>query len=63
MRIRSPRPSVSCPDFRNYVIGTDVFTPKTIRRFTWHDNGAVYGAPDKRFDGATPFAESIPVRD
>lgn len=41
------------PDFRSHVIDTDVFTPKTIRRFTWHDNGAVYGAPDKQLDGAT----------
>jgi phytoene dehydrogenase-like protein len=41
------------PDFRRHVIDTDVFTPKTIRRFTWHDNGAVYGAPDKRLDGTT----------
>lgn len=41
------------PDFRRYVVDTDVFTPKTIRRFTWHDNGAVYGAPDKQFDGTT----------
>jgi phytoene dehydrogenase-like protein len=41
------------PDFRGHVVATDVFTPKTIRRFTWHDNGAVYGAPDKRLDGAT----------
>lgn len=41
------------PDFRPYVIDTDLFTPKTIRRFTWHDNGAVYGAPDKRLDGRT----------
>jgi phytoene dehydrogenase-like protein len=41
------------PDFRDHVIATDVFTPKTIRRFTWHDNGAVYGAPDKRLDGVT----------
>lgn len=41
------------PDFRSRVIATDVFTPKTIRRFTWHDNGAVYGAPDKRLDGST----------
>lgn len=30
-----------------------MFTPLTIRRFTWHDNGAVYGAPEKRFDGST----------
>ena len=41
------------PDFRNYVIDTDLFTPTTIRRFTWHDNGAVYGAPDKKLDGTT----------
>ncbi len=41
------------PDFRRYIVDTDVFTPKTIRRFTWHDNGAVYGAPDKQLDGTT----------
>ena len=41
------------PDFRPYVIDTDLFTPKTIRRFTWHDNGAVYGAPEKKLDGTT----------
>jgi phytoene dehydrogenase-like protein len=41
------------PDFRRYIIDTDVFTPKTIRRFTSHDNGAVYGAPDKQLDGTT----------
>jgi phytoene dehydrogenase-like protein len=41
------------PDFRRYVIDTDVFTPKTIRRFTWHAGGAVYGAPDKQLDGTT----------
>ncbi|MEL7500334.1 MAG: NAD(P)/FAD-dependent oxidoreductase [Planctomycetota bacterium] len=41
------------PDFRPYVIDTDVFTPTTIYRFTWHDNGAVYGAPDKVLDGTT----------
>lgn len=41
------------PDFRSHVIDTDVFTPKTIRRFTSHDNGAVYGAPEKVLDGTT----------
>jgi len=41
------------PDFRTRVIDTDFFTPRTIRRFTWHDNGAVYGAPQKRLDGRT----------
>jgi phytoene dehydrogenase-like protein len=43
------------PDFRRHVIDTDMFTPKTIRRFTWHDNGAVYGAPNKHLDGTTPW--------
>ena len=41
------------PDFRGHIVDTDMFTPLTIRRFTWHDNGAVYGAPEKRFDGST----------
>ncbi len=41
------------PDYRARVIDTDMFTPTTIRRFTWHKNGAVYGAPDKRLDGTT----------
>jgi phytoene dehydrogenase-like protein len=41
------------PDFRRHVIDTDIFTPKTIRRFTSHDNGAVYGAPKKQLDGTT----------
>jgi phytoene dehydrogenase-like protein len=43
------------PDFRKHVVDVDVFTPKTIRRFTGHDNGAVYGAPKKRYDGTTPL--------
>lgn len=41
------------PEFRDHVIATDMFTPLTIRRFTGHRNGAVYGAPDKQLDGRT----------
>ena len=41
------------PDFRGHVIATDMFTPTTIQRFTGHENGAVYGAAKKRYDGAT----------
>lgn len=41
------------PDFRSAVIDTDMFTPLTIRRFTGHENGAVYGSPEKRYDGTT----------
>lgn len=42
------------PDFRPHVIDEDVFTPRTIRRFTGHDNGCVYGAPQKFVNGLTP---------
>ncbi len=41
------------PDFRPHIIDTDMFTPTTIRRFTGHDNGAVYGSPQKQLDGRT----------
>jgi len=41
------------PDYRSRVIDTDMFTPTTVVRFTGHDNGAVYGAPDKQLDGKT----------
>jgi phytoene dehydrogenase-like protein len=44
------------PDFRPHTIDTDMFTPTTVRRFTWHDYGAVYGMPEKRSDGTTPYA-------
>ena len=44
------------PDCRQHVIDMDMFTPRTIQRYTWHDNGAVYGAPEKRLDGRTKFA-------
>lgn len=42
------------PDFRPAVVDTDVFTPRTIRRFTGHINGCVYGAPKKSWQGTTP---------
>ncbi len=38
------------------TVATDVFTPRTITRFTGHLAGAVYGAPDKIRDGQTPLA-------
>jgi phytoene dehydrogenase-like protein len=41
------------PDFRDSIIFTDVFTPKTIYKFTGHLNGAVYGSPQKIRDGRT----------
>jgi phytoene dehydrogenase-like protein len=41
------------PDYRGHVIDTDMFTPTTIVRFTGHENGAVYGSPEKHLDGRT----------
>ena len=41
------------PDFRPHVIETDAFTPRTIRKYTGHVNGAVYGAPRKVLNGRT----------
>lgn len=41
------------PDFRPYIQDIDIFTPKTIKRFTGHVNGAVYGAPQKVLTGQT----------
>jgi phytoene dehydrogenase-like protein len=41
------------PDFRDSIVFTDVFTPKTIYRFTGHVNGAVYGTPCKIKTGRT----------
>ncbi|MEX2113499.1 MAG: NAD(P)/FAD-dependent oxidoreductase [Pirellulales bacterium] len=40
-------------DFRARIVATDMFTPITIKRFTGHENGAVYGVPRKVFDGTT----------
>jgi phytoene dehydrogenase-like protein len=41
------------PDFRDSIIFTDIFTPKTIYRFTGHLNGTVYGTPNKIKTGRT----------
>ncbi len=41
------------PGFRDRIVYTDMFTPRTIRRFTGRLNGAVYGAPKKLRDGRT----------
>jgi phytoene dehydrogenase-like protein len=41
------------PDYRGRVVETDMFTPTTVVRYTGHDNGAVYGAPEKQLDGRT----------
>ncbi len=34
-------------------LASDMFTPRTVRKYTGHLNGAVYGAPNKVKDGRT----------
>jgi phytoene dehydrogenase-like protein len=41
------------PDFRDSIVYVDMFTPKTIQRFTDRVNGAVYGSPYKVKTGKT----------
>jgi len=41
------------PDFRDSIVFTDIFTPKTIHKFTGHINGAAYGTPNKIKTGRT----------
>jgi phytoene dehydrogenase-like protein len=41
------------PDFRDSIVYTDIFTPKTIYKYTGHLNGAVYGTPKKIKTGRT----------
>lgn len=48
-----PTPTCEPADSR---ITTDMFTPRTVGRFTGHLRGAIYGAPEKRRSGRTELA-------
>ncbi len=41
------------PDFRPAVVDTDMFTPRTVKKYTGHVNGCVYGSAEKIPDGRT----------
>jgi phytoene dehydrogenase-like protein len=41
------------PDWKSQLLFTDVFSPTTIERYTWHLGGTVYGSTDKTRDGRT----------
>jgi phytoene dehydrogenase-like protein len=49
-----PRPTV--PVMEDIVVTTDMFTPLTVRRFTGHKEGAIYGAPEKIRTGKTEYS-------
>jgi len=42
-------PLVKTPE----ILATDMFTPRTIHRYTGHVNGAIYGSPEKIRSGKT----------
>ncbi len=49
-------PPVADAALAGATITTDMFTPRTIAKFTGHLNGAIYGAPRKIRDGRTRLA-------
>ena len=46
--------STFIPGLAQHLVCTDMFTPRTILRFTGHLNGAIYGSPVKVKHGGTP---------
>lgn len=42
--------------FTQATLATDMFTPRTVAKFTGHIQGAIYGAPDKVSDGRTALS-------
>jgi phytoene dehydrogenase-like protein len=48
--------SAHVPDPRPFAVLTDAFTPRTLRRYTGHLQGTVYGSPKKRRDGDSGIA-------
>ena len=48
-----PGKQESLSSFNKRTIAKDMFTPKTIKKFTGHKNGAIYGCPKKIRDGRT----------
>jgi len=46
----------SSVDYERDCLAHDMFTPKTVERYTWRQRGAIYGAPQKVKDGTTPVS-------
>jgi len=41
--------------FLGDMVASDMFTPRTVKKFTRRARGAIYGAPEKVKDGSTPW--------
>jgi phytoene dehydrogenase-like protein len=54
-RARRFLPPVPEDTLAGATVATDIFTPRTITKFTSHLAGAVYGSPHKIPDGRTPL--------
>lgn len=48
-------PALSDGTLSSATVATDMFTPRTITKFTGHIGGAIYGAPVKHRQGRTPL--------
>ncbi len=42
-------------DYSGDLVATDMFTPKTVKKFTRRARGAIYGSPEKVKDGRTSW--------
>jgi len=52
-------PAADVSAVENDTIATDMFTPLTVKRFTGHTGGAIYGSPVKYPDGKTELENLI----
>jgi phytoene dehydrogenase-like protein len=49
-------PALPAPNaLSDATVATDMFTPRTITKFTGHFGGAIYGSPQKHRQGRTPL--------
>ncbi|KXU35824.1 phytoene dehydrogenase [Cephaloticoccus primus] len=49
-------PPLGAGSLAERAVATDMFTPRTIHKYTGHANGAIYGSPEKIRSGRTPLA-------
>ena len=50
-----PNGQLQLAGFQQDIQFTDTFTPRTIKKFTNHENGALYGSPTKKRSGMTNY--------